>query len=104
MRPTCRATWSRSTPRRAALARHGVQALHCARCDLTLGRARSAQPRHCDTAAAFLDSVLARMPFAVRAIQVAGGSEFNAAFEARVPAPRPGPFRPPAPLAQTHLP
>ncbi len=69
-------------PRRAALARHGVQALHCARCDLTLGRARSAQPRHCDTAAAFLDSVVARMPFAVRAIQVDGGSEFHAAFEA----------------------
>jgi putative transposase len=34
------------------------------------------------TAAAFLNSVVARMPFAVRAIQVDGGSEFHAAFEA----------------------
>ena len=34
------------------------------------------------TAAAFLDSVVARMPFAIRAIQVDGASELNAAFEA----------------------
>jgi putative transposase len=34
------------------------------------------------TAAAFLDTVVARMPFALRAIQVDGGSEFHAAFEA----------------------
>ncbi len=34
------------------------------------------------TAAAFLDTVVARMPFIVRAIQVDGGSEFHAAFEA----------------------
>ena len=34
------------------------------------------------TAAAFLDTVAARMPFALRAIQVDGGSEFHAAFEA----------------------
>ena len=34
------------------------------------------------TAASFLDELLARMPFAVRAIQVDGGSEFKAEFEA----------------------
>lgn len=34
------------------------------------------------TAAAFLDALQARMPFAVRAIQVDGGSEFAAEFEA----------------------
>jgi transposase InsO family protein len=34
------------------------------------------------TARQFLDQVLARMPFPVRAIQVDGGSEFQAAFEA----------------------
>jgi len=34
------------------------------------------------TAAAFLDTVVARMPFTIRAIQVDGGSEFHAAFEA----------------------
>jgi transposase InsO family protein len=34
------------------------------------------------TAAAFLDAIQARMPFPVRAIQVDGGSEFQAAFEA----------------------
>ena len=34
------------------------------------------------TAAAFLDAIQARMPFPVRAIQVDGGSEFHAAFEA----------------------
>ena len=34
------------------------------------------------TAAAFLDVIQARMPFPVRAIQVDGGSEFQAAFEA----------------------
>ncbi len=33
------------------------------------------------TAAAFLDELVARMPFPVRAIQVDGGSEFMAAFE-----------------------
>ena len=33
------------------------------------------------TAGSFLDQVLARMPFAVKAIQVDGGSEFQAAFE-----------------------
>lgn len=33
------------------------------------------------TAAAFLDELVARMPFAVQAIQVDGGSEFMAAFE-----------------------
>lgn len=33
------------------------------------------------TAAAFLDELLARMPFPVQAIQVDGGSEFMAAFE-----------------------
>jgi transposase InsO family protein len=33
------------------------------------------------SAAAFLDTLLARMPFPVRAIQVDGGSEFHAAFE-----------------------
>jgi putative transposase len=33
-------------------------------------------------AAAFLDVILARMPFPVRAIQVDGGSEFKAEFEA----------------------
>ena len=34
------------------------------------------------TAAAFLDAIQARMPFPVPAIQVDGGSEFHAAFEA----------------------
>jgi transposase InsO family protein len=34
------------------------------------------------TAAGFLDRLLLRMPFPVRAIQVDGGSEFEAAFEA----------------------
>lgn len=34
------------------------------------------------SAASFLDAVLARMPFRVRAIQVDGGSEFKAEFEA----------------------
>ena len=34
------------------------------------------------TVAAFLDAIQARMPFPVRAIQVDGGSEFQAAFEA----------------------
>jgi hypothetical protein len=34
------------------------------------------------TAAAFLDTVGARMPFTVRAVQVDGGSEFHATFEA----------------------
>lgn len=33
------------------------------------------------TAAAFLDDIVARMPFAVQAIQVDGGSEFMAEFE-----------------------
>ena len=33
------------------------------------------------TAAEFLDTLLARMPFAVRALQVDGGSEFAAGFE-----------------------
>jgi len=33
------------------------------------------------TAAGFLDTLCARMPFAVRALQVDGGSEFKAAFE-----------------------
>ena len=33
------------------------------------------------TASAFLDTLLARMPFRVRALQVDGGSEFAAAFE-----------------------
>ncbi len=33
------------------------------------------------TASAFLDQLLHRMPFAVKAIQVDGGSEFQAAFE-----------------------
>ncbi len=33
------------------------------------------------TAAAFLDAIQARMPFPVRAIQVDGGSEFQATFE-----------------------
>jgi len=33
------------------------------------------------TAASFLDTLLARMPFRVRALQVDGGSEFAAAFE-----------------------
>jgi transposase InsO family protein len=33
------------------------------------------------TAAAFLDAILARSPFPVRAIQVDGGSEFQATFE-----------------------
>jgi putative transposase len=35
-----------------------------------------------DSAAAFLKSVLERMPFSVKAIQVDGGSEFKAGFEA----------------------
>ena len=35
-----------------------------------------------NTAAGFLDTVCARMPFALRAIQVDGGGEFRAAFEA----------------------
>jgi transposase InsO family protein len=35
-----------------------------------------------NTAASFLDAIQARMPFPVRAIQVDGGSEFQAAFEA----------------------
>lgn len=34
-----------------------------------------------NTAAAFLDSLLRRMPFKIRAIQVDGGSEFHAEFE-----------------------
>jgi len=34
-----------------------------------------------NTASSFLDAVLERMPFAVRAVQVDGGSEFEAAFE-----------------------
>ncbi len=34
-----------------------------------------------NTAAGFLDTLLSRMPFPVRAIQVDGGSEFQAAFE-----------------------
>lgn len=34
------------------------------------------------TAAAFLDLLLQRMPFAVRALQIDGGSEFHGAFEA----------------------
>lgn len=34
------------------------------------------------TATAFLDAIEARMPFPIRAIQVDGGSEFQAAFEA----------------------
>ena len=34
-----------------------------------------------NTAVQFLDTVLARMPFPVKAIQVDGGSEFRAAFE-----------------------
>lgn len=34
-----------------------------------------------NTAVAFLDAIQARMPFPVRAIQVDGGSEFQAAFE-----------------------
>ena len=33
------------------------------------------------TASSFLDTVLKRMPFAVRAVQVDGGSEFESAFE-----------------------
>jgi transposase InsO family protein len=33
------------------------------------------------TAAGFLDTVCARMPFALRAVQVDGGSEFRASFE-----------------------
>ena len=33
------------------------------------------------TASAFLDQLLQRMPFTVRAIQVDGGSEFQALFE-----------------------
>ena len=33
------------------------------------------------TAAGFLDRLLLRMPFPVKAIQVDGGSEFQAAFE-----------------------
>jgi putative transposase len=34
------------------------------------------------TATAFLDVLLRRMPFAVRALQIDGGSEFHGAFEA----------------------
>jgi len=34
------------------------------------------------TAAAFLETLCARMPFPIRAVQVDGGSEFRAAFEA----------------------
>ena len=33
------------------------------------------------TAARFLDAIVARMPFPVKAIQVDGGSEFQGAFE-----------------------
>lgn len=34
------------------------------------------------SAAAFLDALLARMPFVIRALQIDGGSEFQGAFEA----------------------
>lgn len=44
-------------------------------------------------AARFLDQVLERMPFPVRAIQVDGGSEFHEAFEGSLPAQGPAPVR-----------
>jgi transposase InsO family protein len=34
-----------------------------------------------NTASSFLDTILERMPFAIRAVQVDGGSEFESAFE-----------------------
>ena len=40
---------------------------------------RGAEPSA--SAARFLDAIIARMPFPVRAIQVDGGSEFQGAFE-----------------------
>ena len=53
------------------------------------------------TAAGFLDTLCARMPFPIRAVQVDGGSEFHAVFEARLSAPRAlRPFVLPPALAQ----
>src|SRR5712692_1977995 len=53
--------------------------------DLALGRNRSAQPRHRDHRVGLSRQVCARMPFPMRALQVDGGSEFHAAFEAECP-------------------
>jgi len=51
-------------------------------------------------AAAFLDKVLADMPFPVSALQVDGGSEFVAAFENRLPGLAAAALRPAAQVAQ----
>ena len=47
-----------------------------------MDRRQGLQPRTAKAAAAFLDKILADMPFPVKAIQVDGGSEFMAEFEA----------------------
>jgi len=46
-----------------------------------VGCSRSPRQATATTAKGFLDTLLARSPFSVRAIQVDGGSEFEAAFE-----------------------
>lgn len=52
------------------------------------------------TAIGFLDTLCARMPFPIRAVQVDGGSELHAVFEVRMPAPRPASVRAAAALTQ----
>ena len=47
------------------------------RCDVVESHSRATA----HTARLFLDNLLTRMPFPVRALQVDGGSEFQAAFE-----------------------
>ena len=61
----------------------GVLLYHCSARDVTSrGDVVAVHDRaDADTAATFLDARLRRMPFAVRALQVDGGSEFAAEFE-----------------------
>ncbi len=52
------------------------------------------------TAAGFLDAIQKRMPFPIRAIQVDGGSEFQAGFETECQRRRSPPLRVTTPLSQ----
>ena len=69
-------------PGRASGAGSGLQTVHRARPGLALGCDPSSSSRHRAIGDSFLDTLQHRMPFPIRALQVDGGSEFAADFEA----------------------
>ena len=58
-----------------------LPSLHCSQCSITWNRPELRPSATAHTAAGFLDMIVDRMPFPVKAIQVDGGSEFMAEFE-----------------------